>query len=81
MPAIYVVDGFTVKVFMRDHSPPHVHVFYRDGEAIIVIGEPGEDPGVRAVYHLRTWEMARALEIVRENQTAFRDAWREYYGH
>jgi hypothetical protein len=81
MPVIYVGDGLTVKVFTREHHPPHVHVFCRDGEAIIVIGAPGEDPEVRAVYDLRTWEVARAVEIVRENQAAFRDAWRKYHGY
>ena len=81
MPTIYVVDGFTVAIYTRDHRPPHVHVFHRDGEVVIAIGEPGEDPEVRAVYGLRTWEVARAVEIVRENQAAIRDAWREYHGY
>lgn len=80
MPVIFVDDGLTVKVFTREHSPRHVHVFCRDGEAIIVIGAPGEGPEVRAAYHLRTWEVARAPEIVRENQAAFRDACRRYHG-
>ncbi|HEX8832361.1 MAG TPA: DUF4160 domain-containing protein [Longimicrobium sp.] len=81
MPTIYVVDGFRVEIYTRDHRPPHVHVFYRDGEAIIGIGESGQDPEVRSRYNLRTWEVARALDIVRENQAAFREAWREYHGY
>ncbi len=81
MPTVYVVDGFTVVVYTRDHRPPHVHVFHQDGEAIIAIGESGDDPTLREVHHLRTREVVRALEIVRENQTAFRDAWREYHGY
>jgi hypothetical protein len=75
------VNGFTVTVYTRDHRLPLVHVFFRDGEAVIAVGEPGEDPNVRAVYGLRTWEVARAVEIVRENQAAIRDAWREYHGY
>jgi hypothetical protein len=71
MPTIHVVDGYTVKVYTRDHRPPHVHVFHNNGEAIITIGRPGEDPEVREVYRMHTHVVVRAIEIVRENQAEF----------
>ncbi|MBD0319727.1 MAG: DUF4160 domain-containing protein [Gemmatimonadetes bacterium] len=80
MPTIHVVDGFTVQVYTRDHRPPHVHIFHQDGEAVIALGAHGEEPVVREVYRMRTRDVLRSLEIVRENQTAFLDAWRMYHG-
>ncbi|HYW09555.1 MAG TPA: DUF4160 domain-containing protein [Longimicrobium sp.] len=74
------MGGIIVEVYTRDHRPSHVHVFHEDGEAIIAIGSPGDEPKVREVYRMRMRDVLRALHIVRENQTAFLDAWREYHG-
>jgi hypothetical protein len=80
MPTILVVDGFSVEVYTRDHRPPHVHVFHQDGEAIISIGSPEQEPTVREVYRMRTGDVSRAIEMVREHQAAFLDEWRKYHG-
>lgn len=81
MPTIHSADGFTVEIYTRDHRPPHVHVFYQDGEAIIALGDSEEEPTVREVYRMRTRDVIRALEIVRENQAAFLDQWRKSHGN
>lgn len=81
MPTIYSIAGLTVKIYTRDHRPPHVHVFRQDGGAIIAIGGPGEEPLVREVNRMRTRDVLHALEIVRENQMAFLAAWRKYHGN
>jgi hypothetical protein len=80
MPTIYAEDGFTVRIYTRDHRPPHVHVFYRDAEVIIAIGRAGQDPEVREVYDMHSRDVERAVEIVRENRDAFLHEWTEYHG-
>ena len=44
MVTVHRAYGFRFVIFLNDHSPPHVHVFGRGGEARIILEGPG---GVR----------------------------------
>lgn len=41
MPTIAIFFGVAVKMYWRDHPPPHIHVFYGGTEALMTI-ENGE---------------------------------------
>jgi hypothetical protein len=37
MPIIGIVDGIRIKIYNRDHMPPHIHAVYNEFEAVVVI--------------------------------------------
>ncbi|MFN0034502.1 MAG: DUF4160 domain-containing protein [Saprospiraceae bacterium] len=41
MPLLFGFDGIEIKVYTREHLPPHVHAEYGEFEVLIVI-ETGE---------------------------------------
>jgi Domain of unknown function (DUF4160) len=40
MPTIFEVDGIRVMLLIRDHPPPHVHLFSAEGTAKIRLNCP-----------------------------------------
>jgi hypothetical protein len=76
MPKIYDAHGFRVIIWPNDHSPPHVHVFNADGEAVITL----TGVWVREVVGMRSRDVARALKLVKENRAAFYQEWRRIHG-
>jgi hypothetical protein len=71
MPTISVFYGIIIRMYHRDHAPPHFHVLYQDNEAKIDI----ENLEVMAGYLPR-----RALGLVLDwaelHQNELRDNWR-----
>ena len=41
MPTISVFFGITIRVYLRDHLPPHFHAFYAEHRVFVAI-EDGE---------------------------------------
>jgi hypothetical protein len=39
MPRIAEFEGIRLYLYFRDHNPPHVHAFYGEFEALIVIAD------------------------------------------
>jgi hypothetical protein len=37
MPIIGIIDGIRIKIYNRDHLPPHIHAVYNEFEAVIAI--------------------------------------------
>jgi pyridoxal/pyridoxine/pyridoxamine kinase len=37
MPIIEIIDGIRIKIYNRDHLPPHIHAVYNEFEAAITI--------------------------------------------
>jgi len=37
MPIIEIVDGIRIKIYNRDHMPPHIHAVYNEFEAVVAI--------------------------------------------
>jgi hypothetical protein len=38
MPTISVFFGITIRMYYRDHAPPHFHAYYQEHEARVAIG-------------------------------------------
>ena len=69
MPTISWFYGIAVRMYVRDHLPPHFHAVYAEHEANVSIdsGEVIEGSLPKAAAHLvREWTLARQLQL-REN--------------
>jgi len=65
MPILSKFNGITIRMYWRDHNPPHVHVEYKDYKASITLdGEinVGELPR-RELKLVRAWIELRRAEI------------------
>jgi hypothetical protein len=67
MPTISVFFGFVVRMYWRDHPPPHIHVYYQGLEALVAIetGDimAGELPrGARRL--IRDWANRHRAELL-----------------
>ena len=76
MPEISRFYGIVVRMFFKDHNPPHIHIEYQDYEAVINIDSglvKGEMPrrALNLVYEwldlhkdelLENWELAQRQE-------------------
>ena len=76
MPTVLRAHGFVIKIHFNDHAPAHVHVLKTGAEAIITL-----DP----VMVLRIWRMSRsdvakATDIVNENNVNLLSAWKTIHG-
>jgi len=63
MPTICRFAGMIIGLHLSDHPPPHVHVFYGEYEALLVIADGSIHAGALPRPQLR---MARAWVKVRE---------------
>lgn len=54
MPQISYFLGVIIRMFYRDHNPPHFHAVYADFEAIIDIEKMKSLAGT---YHQGFWEL------------------------
>ena len=76
MPTVLRQDGFEVRIYTADHTPPHVHVFKGGGEVVVEI-----DPlSVREAKGMSRREEAAATRLVEEHQDKLREAWRRFHG-
>ena len=69
MPTIAWFYGIAIRMYVRDHPPPHFHAVYGEHEAFVVIetGEVIEGTLPRAAARLvREWTLARQGQL-REN--------------
>ena len=65
MPILSKFNGIIIRMYWRDHNPPHIHVEYKDYEASITLnGEinTGELPR-RELRLVRAWIELRRAEI------------------
>lgn len=82
MVKIHRERGFDVVVYPggKEHTPPHVHVFYGDEEVKIARGDEVTAPWVWEVTGMRKPNVSRALVIVEDHQETFLAYWRKYHG-
>jgi hypothetical protein len=82
MATIHRERGFDVMLYPGDkeHTPPHVHIFYGDEEVKIALGDEDTRPWVWEVIRMRTPNVTRALDIVDDHQASFLVHWRKYHG-
>ena len=65
MPILSKFNGIIIRMYWRDHNPPHIHVEYKDYKASITLdGEisAGELPR-RELRLMRAWIELRRVEI------------------
>jgi hypothetical protein len=82
MVTILREHGFHVVLYpgYREHTPPHVHIFYGGEEAKIALGAEDTAPWVWQVMAMKKPNARRALAIVEEHQERFLEIWRKYHG-
>ena len=75
MPRLASFHGIDVYMYYKDHAPPHVHAFYGDEEALLLIS-------TGAVYtgSLPARQLARAQEYVLANTAELLMKWAEFGG-
>lgn len=78
MPTVLQKEGFAVRIYTRDHPPPHVHVVKADEVIIINLGSATEPVTIREARMQRT-AARRAVEIVEECRLFLLEKWSEIY--
>ncbi len=67
MPTIAVFYGIMIRMYWRDHSPPHLHAIYQGFEALVAI-ETGAVIGGQlppnALRIVQEWAVLRRLELM-----------------
>jgi hypothetical protein len=66
MPTIASFYGIYIRMYLRDHAPPHFHAMYQGSEAFVSIETgrviEGRLPGV-ATRLVREWTLAHRTEL------------------
>jgi len=70
MPVISSFYGIDIKLYFRDHSPPHFHAYYAEYSAEVVIGDLSVLAG-----GLPRRAMALVIEWARVHQLELRIEW------
>ncbi len=73
-------DGFQIRIFANDHSPPHVHVVKAGGFAKVALGSVEEPPGLMEARGLKAPDIVRAVRIVEREWRKLMSAWAEIHG-
>ncbi len=80
MPEISRFFGIIIRMFFRDHNPPHFHVAYNEFRATIAIEElsviAGEIPPT-ALTLVRKWATQHRQELL-ENWDAMATGYKKY---
>jgi hypothetical protein len=67
MPTIAVFYGTMIRMYWRDHAPPHLHALYQGFEALIAI-ETGKVIGGQlppnALRIVQEWVLLRQSELI-----------------
>ena len=74
MPTVLRQNGFNFIIYINDHEPMHVHVFYQGNEAVINFAGEVE---VRSNFGLNRNQLRRVMVIIRENHELLQAQWRE----
>lgn len=74
MPTLLRLEGFQFFFYSNEHEPEHVHVLRAEEFAKINL----RDLEV-VVNFMKPKTLKRALEITRENQEEFLEAWDEFF--
>ncbi len=76
MPTISQFFGITIRMYYRDHAPPHFHAYYAEASAVIAIETlkvlEGHLPG-------RSYRMV--IEWAVDHRAELRENWRHATAH
>jgi hypothetical protein len=79
MPTILRLEGLVFRILLRDHDPPHVHVYDADGMAKIGLGDEDEGPSLMKNEGMSPKMLRKAVRIVEDRQDWFLRAWRKHH--
>lgn len=71
MPTIAELGSIQIRIYPRDHRPPHFHISTTYGEAVMLIADLSLVKG-----RLRKADFRLVLEWARENRRLLEDEWR-----
>jgi len=80
MPTVLRQDGFTLMIYVHDHSPTHVHVFKAEGEVVINLGDNEIRVSVRENKRMSKQNERQALIVAGDNQNYLLARRREIHG-
>ena len=69
------INGFDVRIYPRDHPPPHVHCWKQRAELVVNL----EPISVRENNRMSPADARRALSIVAEHQTFLLAEWQRIH--
>ena len=75
MPRIMYLEGISFFIYYKDHTPPHVHVYYGEDSAVFQI-----DPVEKLEGSLPSKKEKVATRIIQENKELFLSKWKEFQG-
>lgn len=74
MPIISTFFGIIIRIYFRDHNPPHLHAEHQDREALFDI-----TTGEIIAGQLPRTQRAQITRWIRANQAALADSWHRAY--
>jgi len=80
MPTVHKEDGYAVRIYTKDHPPPHVHVWRGSGVVKIQLDDGSGGLRVVASRGLSDREAIRAVRIVHAHRERLLDEWRRVHG-
>lgn len=75
MPTVLKKDGFNIRIYFNDHSPPHVHRLKAEGEAKVSIED--EIPYLLSDSGMKLRDLKQALSIVTKHRA--KEYWKEIH--
>lgn len=81
MPTVRRIGGYEFVIYLRDHTPAHVHVFAQECEAVINLDCTGGLPTLRETYQCKRPALKEALRLVTHYHALLCSAWKEIHGN
>jgi len=75
MPTVIREDGYTIRIYLNDHIPAHVHVIKAEKEARITL----EEIEIMDNIDFTPKELRKIIEIVESHQNELLEAWDTYH--
>jgi hypothetical protein len=73
-------SGMRVVIYLDDHEPPHVHVYYADGAAKIELGDDEEHMRIVDAESMKAGDLRKAKRIVARHRDELMAKWDEVDG-
>lgn len=80
MPTVHRAGNLRFVVFLDDHGPPHVHVFFGRAEAKILLGSDGDGPELDWARGFDRAGLRRVLFEAIARRAKLLAAWRRVHG-
>ena len=75
MPTVIREDGYTIRIYLNDHIPAHVHVLKAEKEARVTL----EEIEIMDNIDFTSKELRRIIEIVEAHHDELLEVWDTYH--